>query len=221
LNITDYRKLIEVAARRVYQTEKSDVRGEIGELLLHAACRQFSGTFPTISKVYYKTSSNDVVKGFDLVHTRYDEPADELQLWLGESKFYTSGGGAVSAAISSISDHLKAGFLTSEKILLGGKISPDTPGYSKLEWLFESDTPLDEIFHRMVVPVLIAYDSDHAAQFDDEMTYNSALLDEISIFQDKFAKKFPSNLSIYCFYFPMDSKKKLVSAFDTRLGAFF
>jgi hypothetical protein len=73
----------------------------------------------------------------------------------------------------------------------------------------------------MVVPVLIAYDSDHAAQFDDEMSYNSALLDEISIFQDKFAKKFPSNLSIYCFYFPMDSKKKLVSAFDTRLGAFF
>ena len=121
---TDYRRLIEKAARRVYNIEKTDKRGEIGELLLHAICRHFSGTFPTVSKVYYKTASNDVVKGFDLVHTRYEELNDELQLWLGESKFYRSGPGAVTAAIASIKDHLDAGFLTAEKILLGGKYPP-------------------------------------------------------------------------------------------------
>jgi hypothetical protein len=146
-NITAYRKLIEEAAQRIYTTEKSETRGELGELLLHAICRQFSGTFPTVSKVYYKTSSNDVVKGFDLVHTKYDETVDELQLWFGEAKFYSNGKSAVSNAIASISKHIEAGFLTSEKILLGGKISADTPGYSKLEWLFDRDTPLDEIFH--------------------------------------------------------------------------
>src|SRR5690349_2835620 len=32
-NITDYRKLIEDAAERIYKTEKSQLRGEIGELL--------------------------------------------------------------------------------------------------------------------------------------------------------------------------------------------
>src|SRR5712691_204515 len=135
-NTTDFRKLIELAARRVYNTEKTESRGEIGELLLHAVCRQFPGTFPTVSKVYYKTSSNDVVKGFDLVHTRYDESSDELELWLGDAKFYISGNGAVAQAISSITAHLNAGFLTAEKMLLGGKVSSDTPGYAKLEWLF-------------------------------------------------------------------------------------
>src|SRR6202035_4835734 len=43
---TDYRKLTERAAERIYKTRKSDVRGEIGELLLHAICRLFSGTSP-------------------------------------------------------------------------------------------------------------------------------------------------------------------------------
>lgn len=219
-NITDIRKLIEQAAQRVYKTQKSELRGEIGELLLHAICRQFSGTFPTVSKVYYKTSSNDVVKGFDLVHTRYDEIADELQVWLGESKFYTSGNDAVSAAIASISDHLDAGFLTSEKMLLGGKISSDTPGYSKLEWLFERDTPLDKIFERMVIPVLIAYDSRHSSTFENDEVYTSSLRSEIALFQTAFASKLPSSLSVYCFYLPMDSKKKLIETFDKKLGAY-
>lgn len=218
--ITEYRKLIEQAALRVYNTEKTESRGEIGELLLHAVCRQFSGTFPTVSKVYYKTSSNDVVKGFDLVHTRYDEIADELQLWLGEAKFYTSGNAAVAEAISSITTHLEAGFLNAEKMLLGGKISSDTPGYSKLEWLFERDTPLDEIFERLVIPILIAYDSDNPVKYLDDASYDAALLDEIDAFQEKFARKLPNELSIYCIYFPMDSKKSLIEAFDRKLGAY-
>src|SRR5262249_44582485 len=148
-NITDYRTLTEDAAKRIYKTEKSETRGEIGELLLHAICRQFSGTFPSVSKIYYKNSSNDVVKGFDLVHTRYDNATQELELWLGEAKFFTSAREAVREAIRSIKKHLDAGFLRSEKILIGGKVSTDTPGYSKLEWLFDRDTPLDQIFQRL------------------------------------------------------------------------
>jgi Cap4 SAVED domain len=156
-NITDYRKLVELAAERIYKTEKTKLRGEIGELLLHAICRQFSGTFPAVSKVYYKDSSNDIVKGFDLVHTKYDEASCELQLWLGEAKFFSSGTDAIGDAIRSIRKHLDAGFLTSEKILLGGKISTDTPGYAILKSLFDRDTPLDELFQRLIIPILIAY----------------------------------------------------------------
>jgi hypothetical protein len=100
--------LIETAAERIYKTEKSAHRGEIGELLLHAICRQFSGTFPAISKIYYKDSSNDVVKGFDLVHTRLEQTTGELQLWLGEAKFYTSGTKAIADTIASIRKHLTA-----------------------------------------------------------------------------------------------------------------
>ncbi len=217
---TDFRKLLETAARRVYDTDHSDLRGEIGELLLHAICRQFSGTFPTVSKVYYKTSTNDVVKGYDLVHTRYDAAADELQLWLGESKFYTDGTRAVDDAISSVLKHLNAGFLTSEKVLLGGKISSDTPGYDKLQWLFERDTPLDNIFDRLVIPILIAYDSHITATYIDDISYNDKLLTECNKLHNKFQSRLSSDLSVYCFYFPMDSKSLLIESFDKKLGGY-
>jgi hypothetical protein len=217
---TEYRKLIETAASRVYDVDTPTTRGEIGELLLHIVCRQFSGTFPTVSKVYYKTSSNDFAKGFDLVHTRYDQETDALELWLGEAKFWTSGNEAVADAIRSIRKHLEAGFLTSEKVLLGGKVSSDTPGYDKLEWLFDRDTSLDEIFQRMVVPILIAYDSDHAAAFRDDDSYNEALWEELRDFQIRFATGLPRALSVHCFYCPMDSKEALTAAFDRKLGAF-
>jgi hypothetical protein len=219
-NITDYRKLIETAACRIYDVEKSATRGEIGELLLHIVCRQFSGTFPTVSKVYYKTSSNDFVKGFDLVHTRFDDQSDELELWLGEAKFWTSGSGAVVDAIASINKHLAAGFLTSEKILLGGKIARSTPGYAKLEWLFDRDTPLDRIFERLVVPILIAYDSENTASFADDATYDRALQPELKAFQQKIAEGLARSISIYCFYCPMDAKEALIREFDKKLGAF-
>ena len=219
-NMTDYRKLLETAARRVYDVDTSQNRGEIGELLLHAICRQFSGTFPTVSKIYYKTSSNDFVKGFDLVHTRYNQAADHLELWLGEAKFWVSGAGAVADAIRSIRAHLERGFLTSEKILLGGKVSRDTPRYGKLAWLFDRDTPLDEIFERLVIPILIAYDSPHTAKFEDDRSYDSALRGELVAFQEMLNRGLPRQLSAYCFYFPMDSKASLITAFDQKLRAF-
>jgi hypothetical protein len=218
-NITDYRKLIETAAERIYKTEKTQLRGEIGELLLHAICRQFSGTFPAISKIYYKDSSNDVVKGFDLVHTRHNKTDDELQLWLGEAKFYTSGPDAIGEAITSIRKHLEAGFLTSEKILLGGRISTDTPGYSRLKWLFDRDTPLDQIFQRLIIPILIAYDSASTSSFEEGNSYDTALRKEFEIFQKSLAR-LPTNISVYCFYFPMNSKKSLIESFDKKLGGF-
>jgi len=219
-NITDYRKVTEDAAERIYKTKKSETRGEIGELLLHAICRQFSGTFPAVSKIYYKDSSNDVVKGFDLVHTRYENSTQELELWLGEAKFYSTAKDAVRDAIRSIKKHLDAGFLTSEKILIGSKISSDTPGYSKLEWLFNRDTPLDQIFQRLVIPILIAYDSPSAAKYENDNSYNDGLGEELTKLQRALSKGLPTNLSMFCFYFPMHTKKVLIEHFDKRISGF-
>jgi hypothetical protein len=74
------------AAHTIYKTEKFAKRGEFGELLLHIAIRQIFNTVPAISKIYYKDSSNDTVKGFDAVHVVVSEGS--LELWLGEAKFY-------------------------------------------------------------------------------------------------------------------------------------
>jgi hypothetical protein len=107
-----------------------------------------------------------------------------------------------------------------KNFLLSGKVSHDTPGYEKLEWLFDRDTPLDQIFERLVVPILIAYDSDHTASFEDDESYNEALQEELLAFQETIARRLPRALSIYCFYCPMDSKDALIREFDRKLGAF-
>jgi hypothetical protein len=67
---------------------------------------------------------------------------------------------------------------------------------------------------------MIAYDSDHTANFEDDESYNGALRVELLTFQTNFANALPREISIYCFYCPMDSKAALVAAFDAKLGAF-
>lgn len=77
---------LRAAAKTVYDTDKYDRRGEFGELLLHALLRETMKTEPAISKIFFKDSVNNTVKGFDAIHV-VDTPSG-LELWLGEVKFY-------------------------------------------------------------------------------------------------------------------------------------
>ena len=43
-------------------------RGEFGEILLHLLLREFKGTIPLVSKVYFKDSAGVPAHGFDAVH---------------------------------------------------------------------------------------------------------------------------------------------------------
>lgn len=97
-------KLIRRAAQQVYTSKKFENRGEFGELLLHAIVRQVHGSLPAISKIYYKTANNDTVKGFDAVHVV--GPPDDMELWLGEAKFYNEIGRAIRDVVAELEDHL-------------------------------------------------------------------------------------------------------------------
>jgi hypothetical protein len=46
------------AAMTVFSTEKYKLRGEFGELILHLLLRDFCGTIPLVSKIYFKDSVN-------------------------------------------------------------------------------------------------------------------------------------------------------------------
>src|SRR5690606_2224805 len=102
LNSSSARRLLQKAARTVFNTPKYQKRAEFGELLLHALVRAAVNSQPAISKIYYKTSANETVKGFDAVHV--GENGDELELWLGEVKFYKD----LSAAIREVTKELEA-----------------------------------------------------------------------------------------------------------------
>jgi Cap4 SAVED domain len=89
---------LQQAAVRVYTSDKHQNRGEIGEIALHAICRDFFGTIPISPRVFYKSSSNDVVKAFDMVHAYF--PAGKgVELWLGESKLYGDADAAIRDAM--------------------------------------------------------------------------------------------------------------------------
>lgn len=205
------------AAARVYTSADYEKRGEIGEIVLHAICRDFFGTIPFAPRVFYLTSSNDVVKSFDIVHVRYPEGSPEL--WLGEAKFYADGMDGARAAVKSLQAHLDQGFLEHEKLILGPQVSRTVPRHSEIRDLLSKETSLDELFRTAVFPVCIACESaaiSNSGSICDE--YISLLGAELAQLSKVLATSgLPSRVRIVLLYLPVASKKKLAEAFDARL----
>lgn len=206
------------AAARIYTSGKYQSRGEVGEILLHAICRDFFETIPFAPRVFYLTASNDVVKSFDLVHVRYT-PQGKFELWLGEAKFYANADEAILSALASISAHIDAGFLKNQKLLLGPQVSKDVPRYQEIRELLSVQTSLDKLFESAVFPVCIACDSDSAASSTGhDGTYSGAVQGEL----DKMVKRIVASgltqkIRLLLLYVPLGSKSELATAFDKRL----
>lgn len=81
-------KMLKDAAARIFKKESSLGRGEIGELLLHIIAVTEYRAHAFVSRLFYKMRSNDQITGFDSALVTYDEDTDEVELWLGEAKFY-------------------------------------------------------------------------------------------------------------------------------------
>lgn len=151
-------RMMEIAKRAMQVTfGNGNDRGVPGEILLHAACRQFYGSDTVINKVWFKTSANDTYKGFDGVHAVHSSHG--LELWLGEAKFYRDIDRAVQAVLVELKDHLEINYLRSEFALVASKIDEDHPHRDELRELMHPNASLDEVFSRIVVPLLLTYDS--------------------------------------------------------------
>lgn len=225
LNHSDYeaigghnatQKTIE-AAKALYKSDKYQKRGECGELLLHAIVRQVFGSYPAISKYFFKDSRNDTVKGFDAVHVVAADT--KLELWLGEVKFYKEISGAISAVVDELEEHLDRDYLRAEFLTITNKIDPAWPLADRLKKLIHPQTSLDETFDAVVIPVLLTYDSE-VIQGHKKVTdlFKTAFEKEILVHQATFAgKKLPTSVRVELFLFPLGSKEDLVKTFDERL----
>lgn len=206
------------AAIRVYTSDKYKNRGEAGEIALHAICRDFFGTLPLSPRVFYKSSSNDVIKAFDMVHVRFPE-SKKLEIWLGESKLYEDAASAIGDAISSVQAHLDAGFLQNQKVLLGPQIPKTTPRYEEIISLFQKGTSLDDLVSSAVFVIGISCTSEGAlaAKISDD-TYLAKVQSELSYLVDRIEKSgLSKTVKVLLVYIPLASKSELVSAFDIRL----
>lgn len=205
------------AAVRIYTSNKYNRRGEVGEIALHAICREFFGTIPLAPRVFYLTSSNDVVKSFDLAHVRTVEGRSEL--WLGEAKFYEDSIAATKAAISSIMEHIDLGFLRNQKLILGPQVSKSLPNYQEIRDILSIQTSLDELFDRAVFPILVAGDSPSTKKTKRvDSDYRAAIEVELATLCDLITKSgLIAKIRIMLIYLPLAEKSRLADAFDNRL----
>jgi Cap4 SAVED domain len=194
-------------------------RGVPGEILLHAICRQFFGSDTVISKVWFKTAANDTYKGFDAVHCVHS--GAELQLWLGGAKFYSDIDDALRSALSDLREHLAADYLRAEFALIADKIDQSHPHAAELRSLMHPNTSLDAVFDRIVVPVLVMYDSPATSGHDHDCDeYLADLKAEVRRAWQKFGSALDSRLpvTVRLFLVPMATKQVLLEALDKELA---
>lgn len=219
-------KMARKAARIVYKTEKYGKRGEFGEILLHIALRQIYNTIPAVSKIYYKSAVNKTVEGFDAVHVIYNN--NELELWIGETKFYNNLNNAIRDVCIEIVDHLETDYLRSEFLLIKNKIDPSWPAAAKLKALLEENVSLDDVFSTACIPVLLTYDSDAVKSCTkSDSTYRKALKTELKNaysklrerlskdYSDRFKSELP--ITVHIVLIPLKEKAKLISTLDKSL----
>ena len=207
-------------ANNIYNTDKFERRGEFGELLLHILLRQVFGTIPAISKMFYKDSHNDTVKGFDAVHVVHSPTENALELWLGEVKFYENITAAIAAVLKELGEHTDAEYLKGEFAAITNKIDPAWPHSGQLTKLLHPNTSLDEVFKRACIPVLLTYDSDTLAAFNaSSAAFTKALNAEYKALHKSFADKLKCQVKVHLFLLPMSTKKALLAALDERLKA--
>lgn len=209
-------RMLRAAARRVYATKKFENRGEFGELLLHIAARQVFNTLPAISKLYYKDSDNDTVKGFDAVHVLADDIL--LELWLGEVKFYDDIRRAIHDVTEELGNHTAPGYLRREAAAIINKIDPNWPHADRLKKLLDQNTSLDEIFDAMCIPILLTYNSDAVnshRRITDE--FHAAFKAEVEAHHGTLSRKTLPPLRIHLFLVPLKDKQELLRHLDEGL----
>ncbi|WP_186458501.1 HamA C-terminal domain-containing protein [Neorhizobium alkalisoli] len=214
----NYRTFIQRAAYHIY-AKKDETRGEVGELLLHQACVQYHNATPVVCKLILKTSPNDVVKGYDGVYVVANQ--DDIEIWLGEAKFYKDAKSAVAAAVKSIKDHFLPAFINAEKAMIVGHITKDTPYYDQLVHLFLNQTSADKLFSKAVFPVLVTYESESIAGHISVCSeLEEALKEEAEDISSKFGELIKQyGLKLQLILIPLLSKEELLHQFDTRLEA--
>jgi hypothetical protein len=214
-------KTLAKSCRRVFDVDDPDKRGEIGEILLHAACRQEYGTAPFVARLFYKMRSNDSVTSVDVAHVLHNTDTDKLELWLGEAKLYSSVTQARTKALASIKPMWAPDFLKEMKALIGPKVDSDASYAEELSWLFADETSLDQIIDRIVIPICIAADFSPAkgAATRDE-AYMDAVTKELANCQKYFDERVPKNVRFVVIFVPLDCKSKLENHFNEKVKSF-
>lgn len=202
------------------QKSKNATRGEFGELLLHLILRDFKGTVPLISKVFFKDSHGVPAHGFDSVHIS----PNESTLWLGESKFYTDGKRGIKELLGDLSNHFKKDYLDEQFIIVKKNLENNNIP-QRDEWIKKlcSCNKLSDKINIVNIPLLCTYTHDVYKLYSDMNDRKATVYHENNIrqlkkyFDDNNDHPLKSRLNIVLLLFPVKSKKELMIKLHERL----
>lgn len=211
------RKKLKEAANRIYNTDKYKRRGEFGELILHLLLRDHFGSVPLVSKIYFKDSPNDTVKGFDAIHIV--ETDEESQLWLGESKLYNDGVAGTKALANDVIEHFKAEYLRQEFSLVSAKLPQTWPKVQEWRDRLDQYNTLDAILDRVFVPLVCTYTSPLFSSYSSNApAYFEAFEQECHSLHESFMEALPTTeLDLIFLLLPVECKDTLVELLHGKL----
>ena len=199
-------------------------KGEFGELILFFLLKNFHGTIPLLSKIYFKDTDNANVHGFDAVH--YHEPSKAL--WLGESKCYQSGKAGVNALIKDIKDHVKGEYLKREFVLVGKKFklapSIEESKRDEILSLLNSQRSLEQKISTINLPLLCTFPAQCFSDYTEQTAeFLEAYKKEMKALHDHFIEHndhpLKDRLNIVLLLMPVKSKTDLVTSLHNRLAS--
>lgn len=209
-----------VAAYDELKKSSSSRRGEFGELLLHLLLRDFKGTIPLISKVYFKDTFGVPAHGFDAVHIT---PEDET-LWLGESKFYTDSKLGIKNLLNDLDEHFKTDYLNEQFVIIKKNLD-DNSIPQRDEWIkkLSGCHKLQDKLRMINIPMLCIYPHDIYKFYTDMNSTEATQYHELNIrelktyFDTNYTHPLKQQLNVILMLFPIKNKKELITKLHERL----
>lgn len=196
-------------------------KGVLGEIILHMILKEFKGTIPLISKMYFKDSFSQEAKGFDAVHVSNDG----LTLWLGETKFYkawkTRGvvKGGIDELVEDLKKHIAKDYLTEQYVIIKRGLEAQLEHPQRATWIEKLSKPilLKDVFQYIRIPLLCIYEDDIALEFlktIDDTIKDAGIITHTTTLRDYYnsINTFPyrEQVQTVLILMPIEAKKKLV-----------
>ena len=209
-----------LAAKQELDNSAYKNRGEFGELILHLLLRDFKGTIPLISKVYFKDASGVPAHGFDTVHVS----PNERVLWLGESKFYSDGKQGIKKLLEDLNAHFKKEYLEEQFIIIKKNLECNKIPQRQY-WINElaNCNKLCDRLNMINIPMLCAYENDIYTKYKDLTDTKAVEYHELNIrelkqyFDDENNHPLKSRLNIILLLLPVKDKKELIKLLHEKL----
>ena len=197
-------------------------RGEFGELLLHLLLRDFKGTMPLMSKVFFSDTRGVPAHGFDAVHYI----PESRQLWVGESKLYGNAKSGMKELVKDLHAHINKDYLHEQFVLieknLNAQNNPDKEYWIKQ---LQKNERLTDLISNLNIAMLCLYPHDvYQKQLEETLNevegleYHKAHIRDLKEYFDSINDcPLKDRVKIVLLLFPVKDKKEFVMKLHRKL----